>query len=337
MTEPSNPEEKPGEDLRTRLHAMESKVRKLRDMRNMHNDEAKRLADKRNTIQSQYKEHREKLDVELASVRALRAEIKALKEKRNAIQSQIRDLIGASKKQREGTNDGKSASHEYHKLISEVSSLENVFETRGGMSPKKEKETMESIKRMRRRIQELEPEVRKLELLKVDLSDRDGAIKTLKLEADAAHQSMLDVVKTANEASEELDELFSHRDFLKSEGDRFHNEYVAAKEKANEIHAKIVEMMDQVNEVRDKLKLAREERESWMTDHNDSVTKEMKTGADSDEVADALVNTLLKSGNLTFGGTMSSDRSGRATSKRKTSGKKSQMRKVDMSAARSRK
>ena len=41
MTEPSNPEEKPGEDLRTRLHAMESKVRKLRDMRNMHNDEAK--------------------------------------------------------------------------------------------------------------------------------------------------------------------------------------------------------------------------------------------------------------------------------------------------------
>ena len=124
---------------------------------------------------------------------------------------------------------------------------------------------------------------------------------------------------------------------MKSEGDRFHNEYVAAKEKANEIHAKIVEMMDQVNEVRDKLKLAREERESWMTDHNDSVTKEMKTGADSDEVADALVNTLLKSGNLTFGGTMSSDRSGRATSKRKTSGKKSQMRKVDMSAARSRK
>ena len=118
MTEPSNPEEKPGEDLRTRLYAMESKVRKLRDMRNMHNDEAKRLADKRNTIQSQYKEHREKLDVELASVRALRAEIKALKEKRNAIQSQIRDLIGASKKQREGTNDGKSASHEYHKLIS---------------------------------------------------------------------------------------------------------------------------------------------------------------------------------------------------------------------------
>ena len=57
MTEPSNPEEKPGEDLRTRLHAMESKVRKLRDMRNMHNDEAKRLADKRKTIKPQNKKH----------------------------------------------------------------------------------------------------------------------------------------------------------------------------------------------------------------------------------------------------------------------------------------
>ena len=34
----------------------------------------------------------------------------------------------------------------------------------------------------------------------------------------------------------ELDELFAHRDFLKGEGDRFHKEFVAGKQKADEVH-----------------------------------------------------------------------------------------------------
>ena len=175
------------------------------------------------------------------------------------------------------------------------------------------------------------------QLIKVDLSNRDEAINQLKAEADAAHKEFVECLERAKGMSKELDELFAHRDFLKGEGDRFHKEFLACREKADEVHSKITEMMKEVNEARDKLKIAREERESWITDHNASVSKEMKTGADSDEVADELVNTLLNSGNLTFGGTMSSDRSGRGTSKRKTSSKKSQMRKVDMSAARSRK
>ena len=58
----------------------------------------------------------------------------------------------------------------------------------------------------------------------------------------------------------ELDELFAHRDFLKGEGDRFHKEFVAGKQKADEVHTKITELMKEVNEARDKLKIAREER-----------------------------------------------------------------------------
>ena len=39
-----------------------------------------------------------------------------------------------------------------------------------------------------------------------------------------------------------------------------------------------------------------------MTDHNKAVKAEMKTGAESDEVADMLVSSLLSEGELVFGG-----------------------------------
>ncbi len=336
MTERATEDTRPDSDLRDHLHQMEARVRKLRDARNNHNEQGKRFAEQRNAIQAQYKEHREKLDLSVAEVKAIRAEQNIHKERRNAIQAQIRDLIGQAKAQRGSKDEKKSASFEFNKLTSEVDNMEKVFETRGGMSPKKEKETMEKIKVMRRRMKELEPEVTKLQLIKVDLSNRDEAIATLKLEADAAHKLFVECLERAKGMSKELDELFSHRDFLKGEGDRHHKEFVACKEKADEVHSKITEMMKEVNEARDKLKIAREERESWITDHNASVTKEMKTGAEDQNVADSMVDHLLNAGSLTFGGTMSGDRAGLDVKKSRSSKKKS-MRRVDMTASRGRK
>ena len=99
---------------------------------------------------------------------------------------------------------------------------------------------------------------------------------------------------------------------------------------------KITELMKEVNEARDKLKIAREERESWIVDHNESVEKMMKTGAEDPKVADSMVDQLLNQGSLTFGGTMSGDRQG-VSSKRSKSKKKKSMRRVDMNVSRSRK
>ncbi len=336
MSENEDNETQNNTELRDHLHQMEAKVRKLREGRNNHNDQANRFADQRNAIQAQYKEHKEKVDLAVAEVRAVRAEQNVHRERRDAIQAQIRDLIGVSKSKRGEKDDKNNASIEFNKLSSEVTSLERIFETKGGMSPKKEKETMEKIKVMRRKMAELEPLVAELQLIKVDISNRDEAIATLKAEADDAHKQFVDCLEKAKEMSKELDELFEHRNFLKGEGDRFHKEFVACKEKANEIHEKIVELMKEVNDAKDKLKIAREERESWIVDHNESVSQMMKTGAEDEKVADAMVDQLLNQGNLTFGGIMSGDREGLGA-KRGKSAKKKSMRKVDMTASRGRK
>ena len=72
MTESQDENTRPDTDLRDHLHQMEAKVRKLRDSRNNHNEQAKRFAEQRNAIQAQYTEHREKLDMSVAEVKAMR-------------------------------------------------------------------------------------------------------------------------------------------------------------------------------------------------------------------------------------------------------------------------
>ncbi|MBQ59016.1 MAG: hypothetical protein CMA66_00535 [Euryarchaeota archaeon] len=324
-------EEKPDAELREKLHAMESKVRKMRETRNNFNAQAKVSAEKRNSVQSQYKEHREKIELFIAEVRAMRAEIKSFKEKRNAIQSQMRDLISQIKGKRKDRTQKRSATAEYAELKQQVDSLEKRFETTS-VGVNKEKEMVKKIKEFSKRIEELEPEVTKFKMVEVDMSDIDSAIKTLKAEADAAHNSMIEAVERLNAKTPEVDEAFAHRDFLKSEGDRFHTEFVELKEKANEVHAKIEELMVDVNKARDELKSVREERKSWLTDHNASVKKEMKTGAQSEEVAELLTNSLLSTGSITFGGLSNEDFVSKSKSKK--SDKKKNMRRVDVSRRR---
>ena len=324
-------EEKPDAALREKLHAMESKVRKMRETRNNFNAQAKVSAEKRNSVQSQYKEHREKIELFVAEVRAMRAEIKSFKEKRNAIQSQMRDLISQIKGKRKDHTQKRSATAEYADLKQQVDSLEKKFETTS-VGVNKEKEMVKKIKEFSKRIEELEPEVTKFKMVEVDMSDIDSAIKTLKAEADAAHNSMIEAVERLNAKTPEVDEAFAHRDFLKSEGDRFHTEFVELKEKANEVHAKIEELMVDVNKARDELKSVREERKSWLTDHNASVKNEMKTGAQSEEVAELLTNSLLSNGSITFGGLSNEDFVSKSKSKK--SDKKKNMRRVDVSRRR---
>ena len=326
-------EDKPDLELRERLHAMEAKVRKLREIRNNFNSQARVSADKRNSVQSQYKEHREKIDLLVAEVRAMRAEIKSFKEKRNAIQEQMRQVISQIKGRRKDHSSKRSVTAEYAQLKQEVDALEQKFET-SSVGIKKEKEMVEKIKRFSKRIEELEPEVIKFEMVKVDLTDMDSAIKTLKAEADAAHNAMIEAVERLNQKSPEVDEAFAHRDFLKAEGDRFHEEFVDLKKKADDTHGKINEMMVDVNKARDELKSVREERKSWLVNHNAAVNAEMKTGAQSEEVANSLAESLLKGGSITFGGLSQEDFTQSKKSRR--SEKKKNMRRLDMNAARKR-
>ncbi len=84
-------------DLRDQLKSMESKLRRLRDIRQQHNEAGKRSADSRNSIQKEYKKLREEINELLAENKVIRNKAKKHQARRDAIQQQIRELIGQSK------------------------------------------------------------------------------------------------------------------------------------------------------------------------------------------------------------------------------------------------
>lgn len=297
----SDDEKKPDAGLRDELQTMEARVRKMRENRNSNREQGKAMAQKRDGVQEQYREHRDKLKLVKTELDAIHAERNLHKAKRDAVNAQLKDLFGQVKGRRSEAGGKKSATAEYSQLMNEIKNLDEKFQTTSS-STKKEKETMERMKRMKRRVEELEPEVAKFELVSVDLSNLDEAIATLKAESDDAHKLFVETLKAADEKWAEYKEGLDHRDFLKAEGDRHHLESVEFHEKANVIHEKITELMVDVNKVREQLNMAVEERKSWMVDHNNAVKAEMKTGAESDEVADRLVSSLLSEGQLMFGG-----------------------------------
>ena len=131
----------PDADLTDELQAMEARVRNLRDTRNAFSDQARASADKRHAIHGQYNEHRAKVDLVLAEVKAISAEVKMHTEKRNAIQAQLRDIIGQATGHRQEKGDKQSATAEYAQLKQEVAGRQTNLDT-SSIGAKKQKDSI---------------------------------------------------------------------------------------------------------------------------------------------------------------------------------------------------
>ena len=64
-------EPRPDDDLKDRLHVMESKLRRIRNQRNSHNESARRAADSRNSINDQSKSLRVEIEEKMAEQKDL--------------------------------------------------------------------------------------------------------------------------------------------------------------------------------------------------------------------------------------------------------------------------
>ena len=299
------------DDLKDTLNTMESKIRRMRDQRSNHNKSARRFADQRDSIQAEYKELKSKLDDGLNKIKAKKKEANSFRTRRDTAQDQLRILFAKAKSGHVDKRKSKNVTAEFNKLNSTIAELEKQIETKYHPLDKENK-ILKQIKSHKEDIQGLEPLIDENAKLEVDLSNTESAITELKLVADESHKLMVDALKEARKMSEELDSLFKERNFLKSEGDRYHNSFVEEKKKADEIHKEIGELMKKITEVKDQIKSLLKERKSWVSEHNDSVRSELKAPHDDESIADSLIDKLLESGNLEFGGTLQKDSDGRS-------------------------
>ena len=293
----------PDDDLRSRLHAMETKLRRMRDNRNGHNENARRAADSRNAVQEQAKGIRESIDDMKSKQKEIRDQARIHKARRDEIQGHIRELISKKRGRRDEERGSKSVVIELSETESQIEKIERRLETDGRLKLEDENKLLKELKKLIGKRNYLLPAVKDHEAITIDLGDMDESISRLKAEADAEHQAMVDCHNQADEIWEEIKPLFEERDFLRAEGDRLHNAFIEARQAADEVHSEMKVLLDQVNEIRDSIKAAREEREKAIRDHNKSVRDAIRSPSESEELAGSLEEMFLESGSLTLGGT----------------------------------
>jgi uncharacterized coiled-coil DUF342 family protein len=305
----SDEQQNPEDDLRTRLHAMETKLRRMKEQRNSFNEDARRAADSRNALQEQGKEIRESIKGKLDEQKKVRDQAQICKAKRDEIQKQIRELINQNKGRKEDAKESKSVVIQLSEIINEIEKIENTMMTDGRLTLETENKLLKKLKILISKRDKLMPSVQEFEIINIDIGDMDGSIRLLKTEADNAHQEMIDFHKKADMIWEEVKPLLSDRDFLRAEADRLHAAYITCRESANEVHENMKELISQVNEIRDEMKAAQEERIKVIKDHNQSVKDALRKPSEDEDMADSLASRLLNSGSVTLGGALDGDSS----------------------------
>ena len=300
-------EEGQEEDLRNRLNAMETKLKRMRDQRNNFTENARRAADSRNSMQNQGKELRIKIKEHLDNQKDIRIKAKEHQIRRDALQGQIRELISQKKGKRENNKGTKSSIVELSETVSEIERIERQLMTDGTISLKKENSLLKVLKKLILKRDELIPLASELNLLNIDLGDMEGSIQLLKAEADAEHKIMLDFHSQADEIWDSIKPMFEERDFIQAEGDRLHEAYLEGRKNADEVHSSIVELMQEVNQIRDQMKTEIEEGKLVIENHNRSVRESLTTPDKDEDLANSLSAKLMEQGSLTFGGTLMGD------------------------------
>ena len=293
------------DDLRTRLHAMESKLKRIRSQRDSHNDAAKRAADSRNSVNEQGREIRETINSNMEEQKAIRSKSKIHQARRDEIQKSIREII-SRKKGRRDDGPGKSVVIQLSETVGEIEKIENRIMTDGTISLEKENSLIKKLRSLISKRDKLIPEVENHQIISIDLNDMDDSIQRLRAEADNEHKLMLEQNKLADEIWEQIKPMFEERDFLRGESDRLHSLFVEEREKADECHKGVVELLSKVNEIRDEIKSQYMEREKLIQEHNKSVRESLKRPDEDDKLADSLTARLLDGASISFGGTVSS-------------------------------
>ena len=124
------------DDLRTRLHAMESKLSRIRSQRDSHNDSARSAAEQRNSAHEKRKEVHETITTKMDEQKKVRAQAKIHQASRDEIQQSIREILARKK----GTRDqgpGKSVVIQLSETVGEIERIEDRIMTDGSLTPRK--------------------------------------------------------------------------------------------------------------------------------------------------------------------------------------------------------
>jgi uncharacterized coiled-coil DUF342 family protein len=221
------------------------------------------------------------------------------KAKRNTFQAKAKQLID-QRRQTRGRVKG-SVSTDLATLRREFEKIDMDQQTRP-MKLEEENELIDQLKAKIREIRELE-KVRGEEVqVHRDVKELDAAIDELFRNADTEHAEVVVLARKADGIHEKVMEAVQQIAVLITEANKKHEEFLETRAKADEVHAKVVEMRGKVLSERDAKREEIREARQLLKQNRQDVRKALYDERKLDAFAEQAVEDLLKKGKVEIRG-----------------------------------
>lgn len=266
---------------RDELNAEANQIRQERDI---FNDEKAEVIKKLNEL----KKERENTNIEIEKHKKLR----------DTYQKNAKTLV-ASKKAKKDDDNKIDLDSDIQLLNSSLKELERKYETQAH-SPEAEKKIVEEIRIKRQKLEVLKKEIPIQVQLSDELKTLDERITDLFELGDKEHKAFVDLVKENKERKKKQDELYKRIKHLAAEGNKKHEEFLEARERANKVHSQIVEMREKVMAIRNDHKERRAEARNMVKEQNKRVKSVLEDEEALQSAEDSALELLKKKGKLTM-------------------------------------
>lgn len=277
------------------LQQAEIKLESLLEKRDTLNQEAQLARQERDMVHEKKRELSAKLREIKDRRGALATEARAHRAKRDEFQEKAKSLIDLKRKLR--SKSGASASEELRTLKRQTQAMELKQQT-ASLTLAQENELIDEIKEHLKRVKELQVLKDEQDKVTREVKDLDGSITDLFAKADAEHKIASGLSAQAQAAHQETIELVQGISALIVEGNQKHEAFLEARGKADEVHAKVVDMRDKVLTIRGAQRAEQREARELLRNQNRSVRRALYDEKKLDEAADQAVKALLQKGRV---------------------------------------
>ena len=247
------------ESLKQRIEGLSRELSPLKEERGNLTLEARRWAEKRNSIHEQIKglrmetadlrRKRNALNERVRELKDLREQARAERKEKRAQVSKLREKMGNLMKKKPIQN--------MHDIEEEIKSLEWKIQT----TPL----TLKEDKRLVERVRSLETQLlihKQIQKFTDSLIELQAEGEVLEIKAKYYHEELSELAEQSREFHERMIEALKQAHALQIEADNAHQKYIETKEKAQVHHQKYTELMHQIRSLKQEIRKSEEERQA---------------------------------------------------------------------------
>jgi len=280
------------------LEQAEIKLQSLLEKRASLNAEAQLLRQERDLVHEKKREVGGTLRTLKDSRATFAADARRHRAKRDELQGKAKALIEMKRKLRDSGHADVGA--ELRALKRRVSQMEMRQQT-ASLTLHAENELLDDLKDSVKRLKALEGLKSDQDKIVAEVRDLDTGITELFQAAETEHAAAMALGRQARAVHEETLAIVAQVAALGRDGDEKHEAYLAAREKADEIHAKVVEMRDKVLSIRGAQRAEAREARDLLRQQNRAVRAALLDSKKLEDSADAALKALLEKGKVEIG------------------------------------